>query len=284
MSEFPVALANPRASGASGEDEATSLAVCLLWGPTCSPGPLASALPYRRDIVWYALLCSGLRPSWLRSISSELSAALARRKGMRVAVVAIVAVEVAGTSSAPTDAIVGWTSGARSRARSESALGRVGGDGPVVWLVIPDMLLPRFRPSDAIEARRCCSVLGRRMGQRCTRRRKPCCRHCLTWRACHQDRRERTLMTPKLVNLRTSMPSLCTSYSSIHSRTVFPARKREYRCSSVGQSGITLPVTALSTTLHSARYGAATPTWFRDVWPTLVLDVTFVCQPLHTFP
>ena len=38
---------------------------------------------------------------------------------------------------------------------------------------------------------------------------------------------KRTLMTAKLVNRLTSMLSLCTSYSSIQSRTVFPALKRE---------------------------------------------------------
>lgn len=55
------------------------------------------------------------------------------------------------------------------------------------------------------------------------------------------DSGTRTLITPKLVKRRTSMPSLWTSYSSIQSRTVFPALKREYRWRSLGQSGMTQP-------------------------------------------
>jgi hypothetical protein len=42
-------------------------------------------------------------------------------------------------------------------------------------------------------------------------------------------RKIRTLMTPKLANLRTSIPRLRTSWSCIHSKTVFPGLIREYR-------------------------------------------------------
>ena len=38
-----------------------------------------------------------------------------------------------------------------------------------------------------------------------------------------------TLMTPKLANLRISMPRLRTSWSCIHSKTVFPGRIRVYK-------------------------------------------------------
>lgn len=77
---------------------------------------------------------------------------------------------------------------------------------------------------------------ARSIGQRCTRRRKP-------YRPCVRissglrflfffvdaEGKIRTLMTPKLANLRISMPRLRTSWSCIHSKTVFPGLIREYR-------------------------------------------------------
>jgi hypothetical protein len=58
---------------------------------------------------------------------------------------------------------------------------------------------------------------------------------------CQCGGRIRTLMTPKLANLRISMPRLRTSWSCIHSKTVFPGRIRVYKRRSFGQSGIDLP-------------------------------------------
>lgn len=82
---------------------------------------------------------------------------------------------------------------------------------------------------------------GSNIGHRCTLRRKPWKRRRQVMELDITFYTKLTLITPKLVKRRTSMPKSFTLYFSIHSSTVLPALSREYRCNSLGQSATTRP-------------------------------------------
>jgi hypothetical protein len=80
-----------------------------------------------------------------------------------------------------------------------------------------------------LDSRGCWMSSVMRIGQRWTRRRKPCVDREPQPQTWPRFMLVRTFMTPKLANLRTSMPRLRASWSCIHSKTVFPGFIREYR-------------------------------------------------------
>jgi len=84
-----------------------------------------------------------------------------------------------------------------------------------------------------------------------------------------------TLMTPKLVNRLMSIPRLSMSYACIQSYIVLPDLNLEYKCNSLGQSGMVLPDKLIDLIIGHIN-AKLIFTWLCDIRTAFLLHVVFV--------